>query len=164
ERTFELFEALIAARQIGELSTQSIAPRDHLRQRWPIFALQPLEQRQPLLHLLQALRRRIDSVGVLAEKASQIFELRFDAVARLEIGPELRIEGRQFRDSTPDVSQCRENRIVTLVQRGVALRTETLDAFGARQNLAHRGEIGVFGRIPERGAIELAELKRDQVL
>ena len=47
---------------------QRVAPRDHVGERRAVLALQPLEQREPLLDLLQPRRRGVDAVRVARRK------------------------------------------------------------------------------------------------
>ena len=47
---------------------------------------------EPFLDLLQLCRRRIDAVGIPAQKDREILELRLDAVPSIEIRLELRIQ------------------------------------------------------------------------
>ncbi len=123
----------------------------------------PFYQRETLFDLLELRRRRFDAFGVAAEKHGEIFQLRLDAVARVDIRLELRIEGRELRNPPPHIPKLRENRIVALVQRGVALGAQALDPVSARENLTDRGQLGVLGGIFQHGAIQLGQLKRQQV-
>src|SRR5262249_23221393 len=94
----------------------------------------------------------------------EVLELRLDAVARVDIRLERRIERRQLPYPSPHTSKRRQNRIVALVESCVAFRAEALDALGTREHLSKRREIGILRRFFERRAIEFPELKRDQVL
>ncbi len=67
--------------------------------------------------------------------SGKILELRLDAVARVEVRLELRVERRQLPDAPPDAAERRENRAVALVERRVALGAEPLDALGVREHL-----------------------------
>src|SRR5205085_10581769 len=93
----------------------------------------------------------------------EILELCLDAVARIEVRPELRVEGRELAYPTPYGAETREDGAVVFVERGVAFGAEPLDALGAGEYLAKRGHFLVFSGT-RRGAIELGELKRDQLL
>ena len=90
-----------------------------------MLAFQTLEQREPFLDLLKLGRRRVDPVGIPAEEQREIFELRLDAVAGLEVGPELRFELREFGHPPPDRAQTgedddgRERRAIPLRPPGV---------------------------------------------
>ena len=149
------------ARSSSQLAPQRVAPRDDVGQRRPVLPLQPLEQRQPILDLLQPRRRRLDAVGVAAQEDREILELRLDAVARVQVRLELRIERRQLADAAPDAAERREHRVVALVQRRVALGAQPLDALGVRQHLprARASSSSSPGRL-ERRPIELGELER----
>ncbi len=68
-----------------DLDAQGLAALDDVGQRRPMFALQPLEQREPVFDLLQPGRRRLDAVGIAAQVQGEILELRLDAVARVEV-------------------------------------------------------------------------------
>ena len=61
-----------------------VAPM-HVGERRAVLPLQPLEQRQPVLDLLQARGRRVDAGGVAAEERGEVLELRLDRVARVEV-------------------------------------------------------------------------------
>ncbi len=128
-----------------------------------MLALQSLQQGKALLDLLETCRRGLDAVRVASEKARQVLELRLDAVARLEVRLELRLERRQLRDTPPHPTQRAKDCVVVLVEGRVALRAQPLDAFGAGEDLPEGRQVDVFARILERGAIELAKLERDQI-
>ena len=123
---------------------QRLAPGDHVGQRRTVFPFQPLQQRQPVFDLLQAGRRGFNRVGVAAEKSGQILELRLDAVARVEIRLEARIEAGELRDTAPDLSERGQNGIVALVQCRVAVGAQPLDPLGIGEHLAHRAQLVVF--------------------
>jgi hypothetical protein len=53
ERGLELDDAILAALEIGQLAAKNIAARHDIGQRRPVFPFQALEQRQPLLELLE---------------------------------------------------------------------------------------------------------------
>ena len=82
--------------------------------------------------------RRVDAVGVAAQEERQVLELRLDAVARLEIRRELRIDRRQLADPLPDAAEPGEHRVVAVVERRVALLAQPLHALGAREHLPRR--------------------------
>ena len=69
-----------------EFLPQRIPSRDGIGQRRPVFPLEALEQRQPVLDLLQPRRRRFDAVGVPAKEDREVLELRLDGVARSRYG------------------------------------------------------------------------------
>src|SRR5439155_10992159 len=92
----ELADAIVPALEIGQLPAQLVASSDHIGERRTMLALEPLQQRKPFLDLLQTRGRRFDSLGIAAEKRGEILELRLDAVARVDVGLELRIERCQF--------------------------------------------------------------------
>src|SRR5262249_43325325 len=77
-------------------------------------------------------------------------------------------ERRELRHASPHAPKPRKDRIVALVERGVALRAEPFDPLGAREDLTERCELDVFARLTrgdrlQRRPIELAKLKGDQV-
>ena len=57
-----------------------------------VLALQPLEQGQAIFDFLQSFGRGVDAVGVRAKKEREVLELSLDALARVDIGSELRID------------------------------------------------------------------------
>jgi hypothetical protein len=113
---------------------------DDLLQRGAVLPLQPLEQRQPVLDLLQPRRRGVHAVGIAAQEVGEVLELRLDAVAGVHVRRELRVDGRQLADALPHAAQAREHGAVAVVQRAVALLAQPLQPLGARQHLA-RGEL-----------------------
>ena len=82
----ELDAPFVAAREVGALTLERVAARDDVGQGRAVLALEPLEQREALLDLLQPRRRGFDVVGVLPQKPGQVLELGLDAVARLQYG------------------------------------------------------------------------------
>src|SRR5205814_4406100 len=125
-----------------------------------VLLLQALEQREPILDLLQPFRRRLDRRTVLPEKRRELLELGFNAVAFAEKRLEPPIERGEVRHATPDATQTGQHGAVALIERGITLFAETLHALGAGQHLTRRRKIDVFGRVfrLEPGAIELRQL------
>jgi hypothetical protein len=76
--------------------------RQHLGQRRSVLALQTLEQGEPVLHLLQPRGRRVDSRGVRSQEVREVLELRLDAIARLDMRREARVERAQILEPLPD--------------------------------------------------------------
>src|SRR5262249_59623902 len=77
---------------------------------------------------------------------------------RLESG----IERGEVGHPAPDAAESGQNRVVAVVERRVALGTQPLDPFGARQHLAQRGELLVLARLRRR-FVELPELERQEI-
>ena len=145
-----------------ELGGQRRARGDDVGQRRAVLALQPLEQREPVLDLLQRRRGRVDAVGVDPQGVRQILELRLDAVPRLEVRDEPRIERRQLADPAPDVAQARQRRLVAVVQRRVASAAQPLQLLGVREHVPRRGQFVVFAGT-QRGPFQFAELEANQL-
>ena len=59
--------------------------RDDVVQARPVLLLQTLDQREPVLDLLETLGRGIDSGGIRAEEEREVLELRLDDVAGLQV-------------------------------------------------------------------------------
>ena len=135
---------------------------DRVLQRGPVLVLDPLEQREPIFDLLQLRGRRIDPVGVAAQEERQVFELRLDPVAGIDVRRKLRIDDGQLADTLPDAAEPAQHRVVALVQRRVALFAEPLDALGVGQHPAGGRELLVLPR-PWRRLFDLPELKGNQV-
>ncbi len=166
ELALELYDPVVAAIEVDQFPPERVPPLDDIGQRGAVFPLQAFEQGEALFHLLQPRGRCFDAGHVLPEKSGEVFELRLDAVARVEIRLELRIEGRQLRHAAPDVPEARQNGIVALVKRRVAVGAEPLHPVGARKHVAQGRELDIFPRIArsQPGAIELARLKGNQIL
>jgi hypothetical protein len=108
-------DLLFAVFDFCHFPAEGVTLGDDIGERRPVFALQTLEQRKPILDLLQPGGRGFDRVGIAAQEQGEIFELRLDAIASLEVGVELRVERGQFGHPPPDASQIREHRSVALV-------------------------------------------------
>src|SRR5947207_2179564 len=76
------------------------------------------------------------------------------------------IERRQVGDAAPHAAKARQHRAVAVVERGVALFAQPLDALRAGEHLPRRSQIRVFRGVvgAERRAIELGKLKGDELL
>ena len=74
----------------------------------------------------------------------------FDAVPRLKVGHEPRVEAGQLPYPLPDLVQPRQHGPLVVVQIEIALVAEALHAIGAAQNLAFAGQLFVFSAT-ERG-------------
>ncbi len=66
--TLEHEETVITVLEIFDFLTERLALRDGIRERRTVLALDPFEQRQPLLDLLETLRRGFDAVGIPSQK------------------------------------------------------------------------------------------------
>ena len=162
----ELDDALVVMLELGQLLAQRLALRDDVAKRRAILPLEPLQERQSVVDLLEPGRRGLDAVGIPPQKEREVLELRFDAVARLEIRLEFRIQRGELCHPAPDAAEVRQRGAVALIQRRVALGAQPLDALGAREHLPGRRQLDVFARLPrlEGRSIELAELKGRELL
>src|SRR5687768_16247384 len=95
--------------------------RDGVVEGSAVFALEPLDQREAIFDLLQAAGRGIDAVGEAAKGKRQVFELRLDAVAGVEVWREPRIDRRELAHALPHVAERGERRRLVVVQLRVAL-------------------------------------------
>ena len=75
-----------------------------------MLPLQPLEQRQPLLDLLEPARRRVDPLAEVTQREREIFELRLDRLALLEIAAR---SGGSIAASSPTRFQTRASPVST---------------------------------------------------
>ena len=150
---FGQIESMLAALiELVQFAPHAVPARNDIGQRRAVFALHPLELRQPLFYLLQVASRGVNPIGVAAQKQREILELRLDAVARVDVRNELRIERREFPHSPPDLTQTGKDGVVALVERGVALGAQALDVFRIRQDCPPRTQLLVFTH-DQRGAI-----------
>src|SRR6185503_9204818 len=109
--------------------------RDRVFKRAAVLALEPLDQREPIFDLLQTLRRRIDAGREVAKCEREIIELGLDAVARVEVRREARIDRRELADAFPDSPEDCQGGPLGLVQFRVALAAQALNRVGAAQQL-----------------------------
>jgi hypothetical protein len=162
KRAVQIVGRLLRARQQPTLPCERGAGCDHVLQRWTVLPLQPLDQCEPILHLLQSPRRRVYLVAVATQQEGQIFELRLDGVSRLELVCELRFDSREFPNSLPDLRQPREDGLIAVVECGVRLFAQALNPFGVRKHLLRGRQLFVFAGL-QRGLLDLAELKGNQL-
>src|SRR5262249_34319682 len=101
----ERADALLSPLHGVEIPAKRVALRDRVEECRSVFPLQPLEEREPLLHLLKPGGRCFNAVRIPAEEDREIVELRLDGVALLEVRLELPINGRQLTHTTPDTAQ-----------------------------------------------------------
>ncbi len=99
----------------------------------------------------------------------QVLELRFDALAGIQVGLEPGLQRGQLAYPLPDCAEAREDSGVAFIQRGIALGTETLHTLGTCEHLTRRRQLLVLeqrsGRDrPERRLFELCQLKGHQLL
>src|SRR6476661_8586085 len=102
--------------EVSEFPPQAVAACDDVGQSRAVLPLQAFEQREPILGLLQLCRGRLDAVCIPAQEEREILELRLDAVTRLEVRQEFRVERRQLANPPPYRSEARQHRIVALVE------------------------------------------------
>ena len=159
---FDLGERRLAAGQRLVFRRQPIAMRNRLLERPAVLALEPLDQRQAILDLLQSSGRRVDAVREIAQREGEVLELRLDAVAGVEVRREARIDGRQLADALPHVAERGERRAFVVVQLGVAFAAQPLNGVGAAQQLPIGGERFVFARL-QVGLLQFVQLELDEV-
>ena len=104
-RLFERDDPLGALLEIGELGAKGVAAGDDLCERRTVLLLQAFKERQPVFHLLEPRRRRLDAVGVAAQVFRQVLELRLDAVAGVEIRLERGVERGKLTDPPPHAAE-----------------------------------------------------------
>jgi len=117
---------------------------------------------QPIFDLLQPRRRCVDLVAVATQQEGQVFELRLDTVAGLEVRRKPRVDGRQLADPLPDMAQRRERRRFVVVEFRVTLSAQPLDRVGAPQELPLGAERLVLAG-DEAGLLQLSQLELDKV-
>src|SRR5579859_4434543 len=106
--TFELVDRVVNVRQVRQLSRELISRPNHLGQSWTILPLQTLQKGQTFFDFLESRRGRLDPIGVPTEKRRKVLELRFDAVAGLEVRPKPGFDRGQLRDPPPDLTEIRQ--------------------------------------------------------
>src|SRR5262249_23059304 len=92
----------------------------------------------------------------------EVFELRLDGVASLDVRGKLRIDARQLSDPLPDAAQPGEHGLFAFVEGRVAFLAQPLNPICADEDLTQGGELVVFGRA-WRDTPDFSELKRDQI-
>ena len=151
--------------KVRQLGAERVSTRETLGQCRSILTLHALEHREAIFDVLQLRRRGIDPFGVSSEEQRQVFELRLDAVLRLEKWLEPGVERGQIGDAPPDTAEARQNRRVALVQGRVTFRAKTLNTFRTGQHAPAGRELDVLCRLVwlEPCPIEIGKLKRDEL-
>ena len=124
--------------------------RDDVLQRRTVLPLQTLDQRQSILDLLKPPRRRIDVVGVATQQEGHVFELRLDALPRVQLLGKLRLDRRKLSDPFPDLRQPGEHGVIAVVERRVRLLTQPLDPLGVGEHLLRGREFLVLAGLQRR--------------
>ena len=88
--------------QIVQLAPEAVGLRKDVAKRRSMLLFQTLEYREPVLELLQPLGGRIDVRRIRSKEEREIFELRLDPVARLQVRDKSRVDRRELGDAFPD--------------------------------------------------------------
>ncbi len=106
----------------GALLLERRGPGQDVGKRGPVLALEPLDERQPVLDLLEARRRGVEALPIVAEREREVLELGLDAVAGAGVRRERRVDGRQLTHPLPDLPERREGRRLLVVEQRIAPR------------------------------------------
>ena len=68
-------DRLLDARQLGVPHPARLGMLEHRRDRPAVLALEPVQQRQPLLHLVEATWSRLDALGVAVQLVHEVLGL-----------------------------------------------------------------------------------------
>ena len=141
-----------------ELLRERVLGGDGIGQRRSVFLLQAFDQRQTVFHFLQFGWGRVDVFAVGAQTEGEIFQLRFDGVARLQVRLKRRIQLSQFGDPLPDQPQAGQCGLVAVVQRPIGFAAEPLQLLGVGQHASCGCQRFVLA-LAQRRSLELAHLK-----
>ena len=97
----------LAAGQRLVFRRQPLAMRDGLLERAAVLALEPFDQRQAILDLLQSSRRCVDAAREIAQREREVLQLRLDGLAGVEVRRKARINGGQLPHALPHVAEQR---------------------------------------------------------
>ena len=134
----ELGGALGRVLDVVQLAAEVGCLGDDVGERRAVLLLQTLEQREAVLDLLEPRRRGVDVLRVGAQEEREVLELRLDRVARLDVGRELRVERGELADLLPHRPERRQRGVVAVVERGVGVGAQPLQAIGVREDLPRR--------------------------
>ena len=95
--------------------------RQDVAQGRAVLLLQTLEQREPVLHLLQACRRRLDAAAIRAKEVRELLELGLHGVPRGQVNREALIDGSEVAQTPPDDPEGRKRGGVPFIERLVGV-------------------------------------------
>ncbi len=128
-----------------------------------MLAAESLQQKEPLLHLLEPGRVRADSPCVAAEIARDILDRGLRVGEPLDQRPERGIERRQRRQLARHAGQALGDGAVARIQRLLSSRGCRQEFFGPLEAFPFGGECAVLaGRRPRR--LQLRQLEAQQIL
>ncbi len=149
---------------VASLTAALGVPQD-LRDRAAVLALEPREQRESLLNLLETSGRPFQSERVAPQLAAEILRLVMHRLQPLEQRRELRINaghGLELRDS---LSERRRDAAALVIVGGERLRSgrgRRLEALEVAQPVPLGAQCLLFV-LARRGGLDLVELEGDQV-
>ena len=88
-----------AAQQRLQFRVDFLLVGQDLRDGRRVFFLQPVDQVEPVLHLLEPLRVRLDPVGIVAQRQGRILKLDEDIVQRLQVRRKRGVDPARSRQS-----------------------------------------------------------------
>ena len=135
-RAIEFGQPLVSAlRDPTSSARKRFAPGDDISPAsGPYLRFSAIEQREAILDLLQLRRRRLDAVGVPTQKERQIFELRLDAVLRLEIRLESGSSAARSATRRQTPPRLASTAPSLSYKRRIAFRAQPLDTLRAGQH------------------------------
>ena len=145
-----------------QLASEAGGLFENLAEGSAVLALQTIEDRKTVFDFLKAGRRGVDALRVRPQEEREILELRFHAVAGIDIRTEAIIDAGELAELAPDRAEGRQCRLVTLVERRVRIGAEPLQPIRIGQHLPHRCELVVFAGAGSQ-AIDLLELEREEL-
>ena len=163
ERRRGALQRLLGAGQLVAARAARIGMRQHRRDRAAVLALEPLEQRQPLLDLVQPPRRGVHSLAVAAQLAGEVVgldhELRRAVGQRVERGVDA-----AHRLERPRRARQRGGRTLAALGRHRldAARGRQAEPLEVAQPRTLAGQLCVLG-LARRRRFDLAQLPLEQV-
>ena len=127
-----------------------------------VFALQAVQQRQPVRHLRQAVGRSVDALGIVAQRGSRVFRCDASRIQRRGRLLEFLVEPGQLLDLPGGGPQQDRRRRAAFVKLLIGAKGGGLEALGVGQDALFRFQLLVFFRL-QAGLFDLLALEAPQV-
>jgi hypothetical protein len=112
--------ALFRRAEVAQLRAALLAERDHVLDGGAVLALEAIDEGQPALDLVEPAGADLKGLAVVAQEQGEIVELGAHGAARLDVGPEARIDARELLDLAIDVAEPRQHGLFVFVEGAVS--------------------------------------------